>query len=328
MSKNLFESKNLTLLSLALEPTEDSPSKSTFKEEAISLFERLRNDSKKNNYNTDDWNNLRFVDREACAECMLSSRCNAIAVFSNDRREVELLRQKVSKRTSYTLENVILPLIYENGNWTPNCSQDTDPVNPTSCWFYQNVSILHNNYHRATPWYHQINESISTYNIDLVCSTSEISQLLEKEVSSAGIYGFLEDLFVTFKAITLEEHRRLKVAMQEALANATYHGNLALSSSLKDIEVGESDQFTILKKERLADENWAKKEVKISLSISDSVLEVVVTDAGSGFDYNKVANTILSDTHGRGLVLIRNAFDEVHFENHGRSIIMRKKIQR
>lgn len=328
MSKNLYESKNLTLLSLALEPKENSRCKSSFKEEALSLFERLREDGKKNNYNTQDWSGLRFLDRDACADCMLNSRCNAIAIFTEDRKEIELLRQKVSKRTSYKLENLIVPLVYEDGNWTPNCGQDTDPVNPTSCWFYQNVGILHNNYHRASPWYHEINENISKYNIDLVCSTDKVAQILEKEISSEGIYGFLEDLFVTFKAITLEEHRRLKVAMQEALANATYHGNLGLSSSLKDVEVGDSDKFTILKKERLADATWSEKVVKISMSISDSVLEVTVTDEGSGFNYNEIANTKLSDTHGRGLILIRNGFDEVQFENHGRSIIMRKQIQR
>ncbi len=99
-----------------------------------------------------------------------------------------------------------------------------------------------------------------------------------------------------------QKHLEVDLALQEAIANAVVHGC----------------------------KNDARLQVKISASYdNEKGLLVVISDPGPGFipadvpDPMQEAN--LQFDHGRGVFLINNLMDEVHFRNNGSEIHMIKR---
>ncbi len=91
---------------------------------------------------------------------------------------------------------------------------------------------------------------------------------------------------------------RLQVVLSEALSNAIMRGN---------------------REDR-------GKWVHIRAELGPEVIQLVVTDEGSGFDPAAVPEPIrpeqLDEANGRGLYLIRKLVDEVSFNEQGNSICM------
>jgi serine/threonine-protein kinase RsbW len=61
-------------------------------------------------------------------------------------------------------------------------------------------------------------------------------------------------------------------------------------------------------------------------------VSIIIKDEGKGFDPNKVpdptASVNLESEHGRGIYLMRKLMDEVHFEQGGAEVHMRKSSAR
>ncbi len=95
----------------------------------------------------------------------------------------------------------------------------------------------------------------------------------------------------------------LRVAVAEALANAIIAGN------------GED----------------RTKSVLVRAELFDEAIRIHVTDEGVGFDPATVADPVLPDDlerpSGRGLYLIRQLVDDVHFSPQGNSICMTLRRQ-
>ena len=94
----------------------------------------------------------------------------------------------------------------------------------------------------------------------------------------------------------------VELALREALENAVIHGN-------------QEDADT---KVHVCCRCQPGKEISI-----------VVTDQGKGFDFEKtVGNGITTDSdsgHGRGILLMKAYMDDVHFEQGGSEVHMRKR---
>ena len=93
----------------------------------------------------------------------------------------------------------------------------------------------------------------------------------------------------------------VEIALREALANAVLHGNH------QDVE--------------------KKIQIGCRIQFGGEVL-IVVKDEGKGFDPNRVpdptATENIESEHGRGIYLMRTLMDEVHFEQGGAEVHMRK----
>jgi serine/threonine-protein kinase RsbW len=99
----------------------------------------------------------------------------------------------------------------------------------------------------------------------------------------------------------LGHERDVEIALREALTNAVLHGN----------------------------HQDAQKKVQINCRIQFSgEVSIIVKDEGRGFDPSKVpdptASVNLESEHGRGIYLMRALMDEVHFEEGGAEVHMRK----
>src|SRR6185369_10925952 len=74
--------------------------------------------------------------------------------------------------------------------------------------------------------------------------------------------------------------RKLMVALHEALSNAIVHGNLEVSSQLK--EQGDN-AFAGALAQRVADPAYAERAVEVHIDCNDERCRWIVTDQGSGF---------------------------------------------
>jgi anti-sigma regulatory factor (Ser/Thr protein kinase) len=118
---------------------------------------------------------------------------------------------------------------------------------------------------------------------------------------------------------------RLTIALHEALTNSVIHGNLGVSSELK--ERGET-AFLEAVAERCADPAFANKTVNISASYDGEAMRWVLCDQGEGFDVEGVLGRLERDEvdplkpSGRGLFIIRAFVDEMRFEDGGRRLAL------
>ena len=156
----------------------------------------------------------------------------------------------------------------------------------------------------------------------------------------SGHIVFLNEPLPLFKdlvqpgKLSNEDFLKLELALQEAIANAVEHGNLELSSSLREeVDSEGKDRYSQLKEERLKDNRFASRLVYISAFANDHEVKVTVRDEGKGFidEKSKATNLIETDLDlprcsGRGLILIRAAADVVKFNDVGNQVEFVKKF--
>lgn len=119
---------------------------------------------------------------------------------------------------------------------------------------------------------------------------------------------------------------RIGIALEEALVNAMYHGNLEVSSSLKR----ESDKLfrdTVEKRRHLAP--YRDRRIHVTSRLSRAEATYVIRDEGPGFDPGSLPDPTdpanLEETSGRGLLLIRTFMDDVRHNDRGNEITMTKR---
>jgi len=119
---------------------------------------------------------------------------------------------------------------------------------------------------------------------------------------------------------------RVGVALEECLLNAMIHGNLEVSSELR-----QEDESIYIRRiaERRGENPYASRRVKLTARVSQHEGEFVVEDEGPGFDVDAVPNPTdpahLFRIGGRGILLMRAFMSTVHFGDRGTRVTMVKK---
>jgi CheY-like chemotaxis protein len=118
----------------------------------------------------------------------------------------------------------------------------------------------------------------------------------------------------------------LGVAIHEALSNAIFHGNLEVSSTLR--EEDESSYYR-LAQERRAQKPWLDRRVYLTARMSRLEASFVVKDDGKGFDPSALPDPTdpanMERVSGRGLLLIQTFMDRVEHNETGNQITMIKR---
>lgn len=118
----------------------------------------------------------------------------------------------------------------------------------------------------------------------------------------------------------------LGVALHEALTNAIFHGNLELSSSLKEAD---EKKYYALAAERRRQEPYSRRRVRVTTTLARHELKFVIADEGPGFDPSLLPDptdpTNLERISGRGLLLIQTFMDHVEHNGKGNIITMTKR---
>ncbi len=122
---------------------------------------------------------------------------------------------------------------------------------------------------------------------------------------------------------------RIGVAVEQALHNAIFRGNLELNrdEQLADEEL-RVDGEPSLADNRREQSPYVNRRVLFRARLGKEQMEFTVRDDGQGFDFSKLPSP--QDPHqldadgGRGLVLIRSFMDTVRFNEKGNEITMIK----
>jgi CheY-like chemotaxis protein/anti-sigma regulatory factor (Ser/Thr protein kinase) len=116
---------------------------------------------------------------------------------------------------------------------------------------------------------------------------------------------------------------RVGIALEEAILNAVYHGNLEVSSDLK---AEGDDTFRALVQARRHVEPYASRRVRVLSRITRHKATFVVTDEGPGFDVSQLPDPTdpenLEKPSGRGLMLMRAFMDDVRYNATGNQVTM------
>jgi CheY-like chemotaxis protein/anti-sigma regulatory factor (Ser/Thr protein kinase) len=121
---------------------------------------------------------------------------------------------------------------------------------------------------------------------------------------------------------------RVCIALEEALLNAIFHGNLELSSDLR--QDGEEAYYR-LAEERRGVAPFRDRQVFCTTRLSRAEVRVTIRDEGSGFDPSTLPDPTdpanLGRIGGRGLLLIRTFMDSVTYNPAGNEITLVKRGQ-
>lgn len=117
---------------------------------------------------------------------------------------------------------------------------------------------------------------------------------------------------------------RVAMALDEALQNAIIHGNLEVSSQLRESE--DTNAYFKLAKERRDQTPYNTRRVYVQAVVTRESAEVRIRDEGPGFDPKKIPDptdpAYLDRPCGRGLWLIHAFIDEVHHNDKGNEITL------
>ena len=110
------------------------------------------------------------------------------------------------------------------------------------------------------------------------------------------VTSYIDSIYSSYPTDISETYGNVIIAMTEAVNNAINHGN----------------------------KNDSTKKVTISYKKTDDNLSYTVEDEGNGFDYDNVPDPTdpenLLKLNGRGIYLMKNLVDEIHFHEDGKKI--------
>ena len=111
---------------------------------------------------------------------------------------------------------------------------------------------------------------------------------------------------------------RVGVALQEALANALYHGNLEVSSDLRQ---DDEREFYEPRPPPKVEEPYRDRRIHVEARLDRDAATYTIEDEGPGFDTSSLDRPIdpedLMRIGGRGMLLIRTFMDEVSHNDGG-----------
>lgn len=126
-----------------------------------------------------------------------------------------------------------------------------------------------------------------------------------------------------FQVVSETRQNHFCMALEEALNNAFYHGNLELSSDLKE---DGSSRFVEMAAERELLSPWCKRHVQITELVSEFGLWLTIHDDGKGFDvaaaFERLNDPELMLASGRGLMMMRAFADEMFYNVAGNEVTL------
>lgn len=143
-----------------------------------------------------------------------------------------------------------------------------------------------------------------------------VSEVVEHVTSQCSRFGVTSQ----------QEQVRVAVALEEALLNAIIHGNLQVSSELRE---NSDDAFRLLVENRRLDPQYAARRVWLDCDVDPQRARIVIRDEGPGFDVAQLPDprdpVHLTRASGRGVLLMRSFMDEVVYNSIGNEVTLLKR---
>lgn len=156
---------------------------------------------------------------------------------------------------------------------------------------------------------------------------NEISYQLDNDQRLiSSIVSLVRRVFQSQGFLNESDSLRASGAIDEALQNAYYHGNLEVDSKLRELA---DNSFHRIANERLQMAPYQHRKIWFRLRLVDDEASITIGDEGPGFDVRKVPNPtdpeFFERPHGRGVFLMRAFMDDVRFNDRGNEVTMIKR---
>ncbi len=160
----------------------------------------------------------------------------------------------------------------------------------------------------------------------LTCS----DMTFELENDAAMIGPLINYLHRTIRAVGICDQAsgiRVCVALEEAINNALFHGNLEISSHLRTSDPNAYDELV---EQRLTLLPFRERTIHVQTQFTKEHGTFIVRDEGPGFDPDSLPDPTnpenIEKASGRGLLLMRTFMDSVEFNQIGNEVTMVKYI--
>jgi CheY-like chemotaxis protein/anti-sigma regulatory factor (Ser/Thr protein kinase) len=144
----------------------------------------------------------------------------------------------------------------------------------------------------------------------------------------AALTGTLQETLSNMGLCDETDRIRIGIALTEALTNAMYHGNLEISSELRQRDDNSYDQLV---RERCRQAPYRDRRIHVTARYTLPEAVFSIRDEGPGFDPSRLPDptdpTNLEKRSGRGLLLIRTFMDEVLHNATGNQITLIKRCK-
>jgi anti-sigma regulatory factor (Ser/Thr protein kinase) len=145
----------------------------------------------------------------------------------------------------------------------------------------------------------------------------------------APVLQHVQGELARFDVCNKPDRLRVAVALEEAMINAIVHGNLDVSSKLRD-QGDEAFERAISHKRETSP--YKERRATLVATFRPGHATFVITDEGSGFDPSDVPDPTdpenLIKPHGRGLLLMRTFMDVVEHNPIGNQVTLVKRKKR
>jgi CheY-like chemotaxis protein len=155
---------------------------------------------------------------------------------------------------------------------------------------------------------------------------NQYSFVLENDCNLFGpLISYLQEGITQMGLCDQTERTRLGVALEEALANALYHGNLEMGSELRE---NDGDAYFALLKRRSGQTPYANRRIYLEVKLSREKATFILRDDGSGFDPATLPDSTdpanLEKATGRGVLLMKTFMDAVVYNDAGNAVTLVK----
>lgn len=162
------------------------------------------------------------------------------------------------------------------------------------------------------------------------CMTkSENTFILENDASLFGpLILYLQEAAMQMGLWNDADRTRVGVALEEALTNALYHGNLEIGSELREKDV--SAYYDLIGTRR-QESPFRDRRIEVEAKFSAKQAVFVIRDGGCGFDPAALPDPTdpanLAKVSGRGILLMRAFMDEILYNESGSMVTLVKHRQ-
>jgi anti-sigma regulatory factor (Ser/Thr protein kinase) len=155
----------------------------------------------------------------------------------------------------------------------------------------------------------------------------EASFALETDLTLIpSIISYLQQVLTSMRFCGERNRLRIGIALEEALLNSYYHGNLEVSSTLREQDHA---AYYELAKKRSLEHPYRERRIYVDVKLGSHEAVYVIRDEGPGFDPGELPDATdpanVERPCGRGLLLMRTFMDDVYYNPVGNEVTMIKR---
>lgn len=142
----------------------------------------------------------------------------------------------------------------------------------------------------------------------------------------SSLVSYLTQLLRESGAFDVTECQRMTTALDEALTNAYYHGNLEVRSEIREHD---GRAYRRLAEQRRHAPPYRDRRIRVSVNLTSDEARFVIEDGGKGFDVGAVPDPTLPENlgrpSGRGIFLMKTFLDDVQYNETGNRVTLLKR---